>query len=205
MKAEMLSPLKWPDGQEHTLIDRRREKKAWKKTFLQQKDRLLKQLEKLGVGEALISFNPSPADRLDPGVAVYFSRPLKEDYSWQSALGIDIPNPSAEQIEKAFKAKARIYHPDGSAPDPSLYNILDQHKKRALAWVNGEQSSHHDYCIACDRCTEPRWNLFAILKIIGAVSVMEEYGNPGTLERTFRGFKLSLPMNASESATKVGD
>lgn len=202
MKMDEQNPLKWPDGQEHTLIDRRKAKLAWKKTFRQQRDRLVKMLERLGVSEVLVSYNLSPADRVDPGVALYFSKPLKEDYSWQSALGIDIPNPTSEQIEKAFKTKARVYHPDGSAPDPKLYDILDQHKKRALAWVNGTQSQHHEYCIACDRCTEPRWNMFAILKIVQAVAVMEEYGNPGTLERTFRGFKMALTTGpSSEEST----
>jgi hypothetical protein len=197
-------PLKWPDGQERTLIDKRVSRAAWKKNFTQQLHRVAELLDKLGVSEMLACYNPSPADRVDPGVAVYFSKPLKEDYSWQSVLGIDIPNPTERQINDAFKEKAKLYHPEGRTPDAKLYEQLDQHKKRAIAWVNGTQFHQHEYCIACDRCAEPRWNMFAVFKIAQAAATMDEYGNPGTLERTFKGFKVALPAAASTVEVKDG-
>jgi hypothetical protein len=194
------SPLKWPDGQQRTLIDRRVSKNGWKKTFRQYTERLTQQLQKLGMAEATISFNQSPMDRQDPGVALYFSAPQREDYSWQAALGIDSPMPTEEQIEKAFKAKAMKHHPDmvkQSGGDVKLWYLYDEHKKRALAWVKGTYKAEREYVIGCDRCTEPRWNLEAIRRILMAVAVMDEYGNPGTLERTFKGFRVALPAHAS--------
>ncbi len=201
-------PLQWPDGQERTLIDRRVAKNGWKKTFRQYVERLTKQLQTLGIEEATISFNPSPMDRQDPGVALYFSKPRKDDYSWQVALGIDSPMPTLDQINAAFKAKAMIHHPDrvaaGSGGDPKLYTQFDEHRKKAVAWVKGTDQNKREYGIAVDRCTEPRWNLEAIRRILIAVATMDEYGNPGTLERTFRGFKVALPAHAS-SEEKHGD
>lgn len=197
------TPLKWPDGQERTLIDRRVPRNGWKKTFKQYADRLVQQLKKLGVEDATVCFNPSPSDRIDPGVAVYFSTPQKQDFSWQVALGIDSPMPTIEQIDDAFKAKAKKHHPDvaqQTGGDPKFYYQFDQHRQNAVAWIRG--TARKEYVIAVDRCTEPRWNLEAIRRILIAVSTMDEYGNPGTLERTFRGFKVALPQHASSSEVK---
>lgn len=204
------SPMKWPDGQERTLLDRRKTKNGWKRTFQQYVERLTKQLQILGMAEAVVSFNPAPLDRQDPGVALYFSAPQKDDYSWQAILGITSPMPSAAEIDKAFKAKAMKHHPDmvagGSGGDPKLYHQYDSAKKKALAWVNGTSSIEREYVIACDRCTEPRWNVEAIRRILMAVTVMDEYGNPGTLERTFRGFRVALPAHASsKEGANVGE
>lgn len=200
------SPLKWPDGQERTLIDRRQPRNAWKKTFRQYAERLGLQLQKLGVVEATISFNGAPNDRIDPGVALYFAKPKKQDSSWQVALGIDNPMPTIEQINDAFKAKALKHHPDSDSVrrghgDPKLWYQFDQHRRDAIAFVSGKAVT--EYAIAVDRCTEPRWNLEAIRRILIAVSTMDEYGNPGTLERTFRGFKVALPAHASSEVTDV--
>lgn len=200
------TPLKWPDGQERTLIDRRQERKAWKKTFRQYGERLALQLQKLGVSSATISFNSSPNDRIDPGVALYFSKPKKQDSSWQVALGIDNPMPTIEQINDAFKAKAVRHHPDSDfvrrgEGDPKLWYQYDQHRRNAIAFVQGKAVT--EYAIAVDRCTETRWNLEAIRRILIAVSVMDEFGNPGTLERTFRGFRVALPTQASSEVRDV--
>ena len=48
----------------------------------------------------------------DVGVAVYFDRAVKPDFSWQEALEIHEPAPSESRIQDAFKRKAMIYHPD---------------------------------------------------------------------------------------------
>lgn len=201
-------PLKWPDGQERTLIDRRKPRAPWKKTFRQYAERMAIQLGKLGIEQAVISFNPAPLDRQDPGVTIYFSRPMKEDYSWQVALGLDTPMPTLEQIKNAFNKKARIHHPDSDSVrqgqgDVKLFYQYDEHRKKAIEWVTGKHNLKHEYAIACDRCTEPRWNLEAIRRILMAVTVMDEFGNPGTLERTFRGFKTALPAHASSEVTNV--
>jgi hypothetical protein len=195
-------PLKWPDGQQHTLIERRLSKNQWRKTFHQYADRLAAQLTKLKIVEAALSFNLSPTDKRDPGVALYFSKPESEDYSWQVALGIDSPIPTEKEINEAFKHKALKHHPDevarGSGGDPKLWLVYSDHKRRALSSIKGEVS--HEFCIAVDRCTEPRWNVEALRRLLIATATMDEYGNPGTLERTFRGFRVALPAKASEDA-----
>ena len=208
LEVEDQIPLKWPDGQDRTLIDRRKSKAAWKKTFLQYKTRLVRQLETLGMASAMVSYNAAPMDRQDPGVVLYFSTPQKEDYSWQAALGITTPMPTEEQIDSAFRAKAMKHHPDkvagGSGGDPKLYYQYDAHRTKAKAWIRGTYRQEKEYAIAVDRCTEPRWNLEAIRRILMAVTVMDEYGNPGTLERTFKGFRVALPAHASSSEVSSG-
>ena len=79
-----------------------------------------------------------------------------------------------------------------------MWIVYSDHKRRALASIKGEVS--HDFCIGVDRCKEPRWNLEALRRILMATAVMDEYGNPGTLERTFRGFRVALPQYASEDS-----
>jgi hypothetical protein len=203
IRATDQNPLRWPDGQERTLIDRQTARNAWKKSFAEYRQKILERLDIFGVSEVLFSYNLAPSDRQDPGVAMYFSKPRKEDYSWQAALGIDKPMPTKEEIEDAFKAKALKHHPDevgrGSGGDIKLWYVLKEHKDRAIAWVTGNYTREGEYAIAVDRCKEPRWNLRAIWEILKAVAVMDEFGNPGTLERTFRGFKTALPAKASTS------
>jgi len=191
-------PLRWPHGQQRTLIDRREPRNAWKKTFNQYRERLSGQLQKLGVREALLSYSDSAAR--DPGVALYFAMPEEQDSSWQVALGIDNPNPTEDEINAAFRLKAKKHHTDeiarGSGGDEKLFLALSEHKRRALAYVRGEVEE--EYCIGVDRCTEARWNLEAIRRILIASATMDEYGNPGTLKRTFRGFKVALPAHETE-------
>jgi hypothetical protein len=201
LEAHDETPLRWPDGQEHTLIDRRRAMRVWQRPLKFYRERLLRQLEKMGVSEALVSYNPPPSDRLDPGVCVYFSKPMKEDYSWQSALGIDNPAPTIQQINEAFRAKAMVHHPDrvvATGGDVKLYYQMDEHRKRAIAWVEGTHRREHEYCIPCDRFHEPRWNVMGVYKILAALSVLDDLGSPGALERSFRGFRTALPAHAGE-------
>jgi hypothetical protein len=47
----------------------------------------------------------------DVGVAVYFSRQLKEDFSWQDALGITDPYPTEEQIHRRVPAARAAVSP----------------------------------------------------------------------------------------------
>lgn len=199
------SPLRWPDGQERTLIDRRVDRKAWKKTMRQYLERLGIQLGKLGIREATLTFNSAPTEKQDPGVALYFSKPRKQDSSWQVGLGIDNPMPTKDEINDAFKKKALIHHPDSDSVrqgkgDPKLYYQYDLHRRNALAYITGADRA--EFAIAVDRCSEPRWNVEAIRRLLMAIALMDEYGNPGTLERTFRGFRVALPAHKS---TEVQD
>ena len=73
------SPLKWAEGWDRIPIGDRKEMKAWKKPFSYYREALVQQLARLGANEVLISFNTADEARRDPGVTVYFSKPMKED------------------------------------------------------------------------------------------------------------------------------
>lgn len=196
------NPLRWPDGSQRTLLGQQEPRNSWKKSIKEYQKMILDRLDILGITEVVFSFNLSPSDRQDPGVAVYFAKARKEDFSWQAALGITVPNPTRKDIEDAFRAKAKIYHDDMPTRDAKLYAQMDEHRRRALLWVNGEYEKEGEYVLSVDRCTETRWNMRAVLELVKAAAVFEEYGNPGTLERTFRGFRTALPAKASSIEEK---
>ena len=182
-------------------IGDRKGMKAWKKPFAYYRDALVDQLAKIGATEVVISFNAAGEDaRRDPGVTVYFSKPLKEDYGWQMGLGIDNPAPTLDQIDEAYRKKALLNHPDRGG-DVEIFKRLGAFREQARAWVKGSHSQDHEYALPCDRFTEPRWNLNALRLGVAALRRLEEFGLPGMLERTFRGFRVALPANASPDST----
>jgi len=196
LRVSEQSPVKWAEGWDRTPIGERREMKAWKKPFIYYRDALLQQLERLGASEVVISYNQADEARRDPGVTVYFSRPLKEDYSWQMGLGIDNPAPTLQEIDDAYRRKAAVNHPDRGG-DVEIFKKLGQYRIQARAWVMNKTRTDHEYALPCDRFKEPRWNLNALRLGIAALRRLEEYGLPGMLERTFRGFRVALPAQAS--------
>src|SRR5205823_11823728 len=106
MKIENSSPLKWPDGYGRTRISDRKLRPSWKKTLKEYQGEVAKELGRMGVEDVLFSFNQSPADRMDCGVAVYFSKVRTDDYTWQEALELTTPAPTLEEIDAAFRRKA---------------------------------------------------------------------------------------------------
>jgi hypothetical protein len=194
------SPLKWAEGWNRTPIGDRRPMKAWKKPFTYYRDALVDQLAKIGATEIMISFNVSGDDsRRDPGVTIYFSKPLKEDYGWQMGLGIDNPAPTLDEIDEAYRKRALLHHPDRGG-DVEIFKKLGAYREQARAWVKNTHSAEHEYALPCDRFTEPRWNLNALRLGVAALRRLEEFGLPGMLERTFRGFRVALAQNASSSS-----
>lgn len=192
------TPLKWPDGWDRTRIESRITRGGWKKNFREYKAALLKELSYLGATEVVISYNPSPSDRMDPGVAIYFSTAMKEDYSWQEGLGLLTPAPTLAEIDKAFRSKSQACHPDGPTPDLPRWHELTKHREQARAWVMGTHAHEHDYSIPCDKFKEVHLNLAAIRVGLHALRQLDMVGIPGMLERTFRGLKTALPAHASE-------
>jgi hypothetical protein len=190
------SPLKWAEGWERVPIGDRKEMKAWKKPFSYYRDALVAQLERLGADEVVISFNTGDDARRDPGVTVYFSKPVVEDFSWQLALGIDNPAPTIAEIDDAYRKKAMLNHPDRGG-DVEIFKRLGQHREKAKAWVQNRSRNAHEYGLPCDRFKEPRWNLNALRLGIAALRRLEEYGLPGMLERTFRGFRVQIAQHAT--------
>jgi hypothetical protein len=194
--------MKWAEGWDRTPIADRKQMKAWKKPFNYYRDALIQQLERLGASEVVIFSNTGDDARRDPGVTVYFSKPLKADYSWQMGLGIDNPAPTLTEIDEAYRKKALINHPDRGG-DVEIFKRLGKYREQARAWVTGKSGSDFEYALPCDRFAEPRWNLNALRLGIAALRRLEEYGLPGMLERTFRGFRVALPAHESSEAERV--
>lgn len=198
METKTQIPLKWPEGWSRTLIDNRKRMASWKRPMMFYRDAVLKELQRIGVGAVTISHNDIGRERVDPGVAVWFSLKPTEDFSWQAGLHLDNPAPSIAEIDAAFRALAQRHHPDavnnGSGGDPAMFQRLSDYRKAARAWVLGESAPALDNCIPCDRFTETRWNLAAVNQALAAFRKLERVGIPAILERVMdRAFKAALP------------
>lgn len=191
VRVEEKSPVQWARGWTHTPLNERRDKRMWKQPLKYYRDGLVEELRKVGATEILITLNTGDAARRDPGVTVYFSKPSKEDFSWQLALGIDTPAPTLVEIDEAYKKKAMEHHPDRGG-DIEIFKTLGQHRDRAKAWIRDDRRTDHEFALPCDRFSEPRWNINALRLGIMALRRLEEYGLPGMLERSFRGFRTAI-------------
>jgi hypothetical protein len=192
-------PIQWPEDFRRTMLKDRRERKQWKNTERQAIQALDLELKRFGAINPVIT-RRDPNDVVappDPSVAVWFSRKREdEDFSWQTALGIENPAPTRAEIETAFKRVAMKYHPDnqsGSA-DPAMYIKFDEHKRNALAYINRLTGSTRDFCIPCDNFKEAKWNITAIRMTIHSLRQMERDGTSGLVERAMKGFTAALPV-----------
>jgi len=190
IRVDEKHPVQWAKGWMHTPIGDREQKRIWKKPLSVYRDGLVEQLRKFGATEVLLTYNAGDDARRDPGVTVYFSKPREEDSSWQLALGIDSPAPTLAEIDKAFKEKAMLHHPDRGG-DVEVYRALVAHRDRAKAWIMNEKGEH-EFALACDKFAEPRWNINALKLGVAALRKIEEYGLPGMLERAFKGFRTAI-------------
>jgi hypothetical protein len=197
-------PLRWPEGWSRTLIEHRKSQAAWKKPFAHYRDAVIAELERMGVRAVTISRNELAKERLDPGVAVWFSMKPTSDYSWQTGLGLDNPLPSLDEIDTAYRKLAAKHHPDavanGSGGDVPMFHKLSDYRKKARAYVLGENAPNHDNCIPCDRFADARQNLAAVGSALRHFRGLERVGIPAILERVMSSaFKTALPENASVS------
>lgn len=202
-------PLSWPEDWPRMRPQDRRPMGSWKRTANQYRDALATELERMGSPSAVISSNvplsvrgtmTAGVEPLDVGVAVYFSRKLKEDFSWQDALGIHDPAPTESQVQEAFRRLAQQYHPDRGG-DVAMFQAVTKHRDNALRWINRKTSQNFDYVIACDQFREVRLNMAAIVMTIKAIRQIERCGTSSLLERAFRGF-AALP--AARETEAVG-
>jgi hypothetical protein len=208
VEAADTTPLKWPEGYGRTLINDRQDRAAWKKQYSVYRNAVVSELELLGASAVTITRNPIGEERVDPGVAVWFSRRRSQDTSWQLQLRIDKPNPTKPEIESAFKSLAKSHHPDmvaqGSGGDVRIYMKLEAAKRQALAWIRGEGSLDLDSCIPCDDYVEARQNLAAIKLILSHIRALERLGSPFIMERVMeRSFRASLPAAAVKEEADV--
>lgn len=206
-------PLRWPEGWIRTRIQDRKTKNIWKKTPLQYRENISEELEKLGARSGVVSTNVDPmsfanpqlvaaSQRKDPGVAVYFSRPPADDFSWQEILGISVPDPQVALIDTRYRELAAKYHPDNSRTgDIEMFKLVNAARKSAVAWVTGAFDAEHQHVVACDLYTEIRWNMAAIRIALNSLRKLEECGASGLLERAFAGFKAIAENSSVVSAT----
>jgi hypothetical protein len=184
-----MQPLRWPDGQKRTRINQREKRGQWKKTLLQYLAELHAELGKIKAVGIVIT-GEQASEKIDPGVAVYFSLPPAEATGeWQDILGIDNPKPSEAEIDERFRDLAKRYHPDNlQTGNYDLYRKIEEAKREAKAWATGNFGKKHERAIACDRYNEVRLNIKAIQVTIAALRRVEEAGAPGFLDRAFAGF-----------------
>src|SRR5574340_298737 len=124
MNISNQNPLRWPDGWTRTRINDRKGHGGWKKSFAEYRHAIAKELQRMGAEEVLVSFNVAPSDRMDCGVAVYFSKIKTEDYSWQEALGLDTPAPTLDEIDAAYRKLAVTCHPDRHPGDVAALEMF---------------------------------------------------------------------------------
>lgn len=185
------SALRWPDGVDRTFIKLRKPNKAWKMTWKQLVPALALELERLGATGS-IAIQRSSDERMDPGVAVWFSM-RKEDFSWQQGLGLETPAPTMDQIQIAYKTKAKKFHPDTPITgDPEAFKRLTEYRDAAVAWVTGTHGHSRESVMAIDQYNEARLNLCAIRLAFSHIRGLERVGAPGILKQTLGAFRAKL-------------
>ena len=199
-------PLRWPEGWPRTRIQDRKEQASWKAALLTYREKLDRELTRLGTTAYLFTRNrwAGAADPLDPGVAVYFSRKPINNYAWQEALGFIGVVPSLEDIDRAYKQRATKLHPDMPTGDAKLFHALTEHRDRARDWALGRHRAEHEYVLACDVFDEVRLNVNAIRLTIAALRQIERCGASIMLERAFRGFSKQITAGAGEMGGSSG-
>lgn len=190
------SKLKWPEGIGRTPIQARKKQASWKRTRLEHYNGLVEELGRMGATSILIC--RAENERLDPGIAVWFSM-KKEDFSWQQTLGIENPAPTMDEIDSVFREKARKCHPDSvGGGDPSLFKKLNEARQQAKAWIQGTHNARHEYVMAIDQYDEGRLNLQALKLAFSYIRGLERVGAPAILNQTLGAFRAALTGGSGE-------
>lgn len=200
-------PLSWPDDWPRTRPQDQRAMASWKRTANDYREEIAKELDRSRALNAVISCNvplnlrgqmTKGIEPRDVGVAIYFSRPLKEDFRWQEALGLRMPAPTDDEINTAYRKRITQYHPDAaSGGDKEMFLSLTQHRDNALAWAHRD-SRPPEHVIACDLFKEVRLNFAAIAFTLKALRQIDRCGTSALLERSFKGF-MALASDAGPS------
>lgn len=181
---------------------------AWKRTANQYREALEHELTRMESPSFVISSNVPLNQRgsmtpgvepLDVGVAVYFSKKVKEDFAWQDALSLHDPAPTEQQVQDAFRRLAQQHHPDRGG-DVAMFQAVTKHRDNALNWINRKTNQRFDYVIANDQFREVRLNLAAIVMSLKALRQLDRCGSTGLLERAFKGFSALPAYGGAENA-----
>ena len=200
-------PLSWPTDWPRTRPQDQRTMPSWKRTANQYREALGVELDRIGALSSVISTNipvnlrgsmtPGIEPR-DVGVAVYFSRPMKEDFTWSDILGIrDAISATEAQVQDAFRSLAQRYHPDRGG-DIAMFQKVTQARDNALRWIHRKTDQNFQHVIANDQFREVRLNMQAIALSLKALRQLDRCGSTGLLERAFKGFS-ALPEQAGSS------
>jgi hypothetical protein len=201
MKVEVTNELKlrWPEGWIRTLIELRKHDAHWKKPLSYYEQQTVRELTLMGATAVLITHGTFDKERMDPGVSVWFSL-TKEDYSWQTLLGLP-PAPTLDEIDTNYRERVKPIHPDREGGDIELFKRYGEARKRARDWVLGTHADRHEYVMALDRYTTIRANLAGLSSAFRSFRSLQKLGMPTILERVLdKAFKAALPMNASGDA-----
>lgn len=205
-------PLSWPENWPRTRIQDRKPMSSWKRTANQYREALADELGRMKAPSAVISSNvplnlrgamTGGIEPADIGVAVYFSLPDKEDFSWQEVLGIHDPGPTEAQIQDAFKRLAVLYHPDKGG-DLAMFQKAAKARDAALRWITRSNNQNFGYVIACDAFKEVRLNMCAIVQTLKSIRQIERCGTSALLERAFKGFSALPAQGESTASQPVG-
>jgi hypothetical protein len=201
LTAQESHPLRWPDGWTRIRVPDRREKRQWQKTLKQYTAALVMELDRSGASMVVVTSNVSLDNKepRDPGIAVYFTRRGDPDYSWMDILGVTDPSATMDQIDEAYKAKAKRAHPDAGG-DIALWLAVRKAYEAAKLWLQGKSENDQNLVIACDAYTEMRWNIQSIRITVAALRRIEDCGASGVLDRAFKGF-AALPAQGESHAT----
>lgn len=190
------SKLRWPEGIGRTPIQARKKQSSWKRGRAEYFSGLVDELGRMGATSILIC--RAENERLDPGIAVWFSM-KKEDFSWQQTLGIENPAPTLDEIDSAFRSLAKKCHPDPPVNgDPALFKLLNEARQNARAWVQGTHNHRHEYVMAIDQYDEGRLNLQALKLAFSYIRGLERVGAPAILNQTLGAFRAALTGGSSE-------
>jgi hypothetical protein len=185
--------LKWPDGIDRTRIKDRIGQGRWKEGWAETRKRLVLELERLGATSILITRHENDKE---PGASVWFSR-VKEDLSWQQGLGLYTSLPTLDEIEAAYRLKAKKFHPDNpTTGDPEAFKKMTEWRDAAKAWVTGTHAHQHEYVMAIDQYNEARLNLKALQMAFFYIRRLEDVGAPYIITQTLGAFRAKLTATA---------
>lgn len=201
-KIELLeeSRLKWPEGLERTRIIDRKPHNAWKKPWVDTRQALAKEMGLMGATKIWVTH--SGDDRLDPGVAVWFSR-KKEDFSWQQGLGLDSPAPTLAEIDSAYRDKAMKYHPDRPTSDPAMFEQATRWRDEAKAWITGTHAHEREYVMAIDQYNSRQLNLNALKLAFFYLRSLERVGAPSIYDQAIGAFRAKLTSGGGTGAVQL--
>ncbi len=205
-------PLSWPADWPRTRLADQRVMASWKRNANDYREELAKELDRRKAPIAIISTNVPLSVRgqmvagavagvRDVGVAIYFSMPMKEDFSWQDGLNISSPAPTDDEINSAFKRLAAQYHPDkAGGGDREMFLALTKHRDNAFRWAH-RMNAEPQHVIACDTFKEVRLNLAAIAFTLKAMRQIDRCGTSAVLERSFKSF-LALASGPADAVNQ---